>query len=76
VLLLLRSERMLAATHMDFFSRCRNSGAEQSDVESSITMLTDYYMGIEPQGVGNWIMLDGTFIGNNTPSNSNPYNHW
>jgi hypothetical protein len=46
------------------------------DVESSITLLTDYYIGIERQGVGNWIMLDGTFLGNNTPSNSNPYKHW
>jgi hypothetical protein len=54
----------------------RNSGAEQLEVETVLAPLTDYFMGIEPRGANNWIMLDGTVLGNNTPSNSNPYKHW
>jgi hypothetical protein len=32
--------------------------------------------GIEPLGNHSWVLLDGTFLGNNTISNANPYKHW
>jgi hypothetical protein len=37
-----------------------------------------YYIGLERPGpVGsNWYFLDGTYVGNGVPSNSDPYAHW
>ncbi len=32
--------------------------------------------GIERLGQHSWVLLDGTFLGNNTISNANPYKHW
>jgi hypothetical protein len=58
-----------------------NSGNEQSMVEVALAPANNYYLGIEPLGNttikgGIFVMLDGTFLGNTTPSNSNPYKHW
>ena len=53
---------------------CR-SGEEQYYIETALAINANYYLGIEAQGPGNWMLLDGTFIGNNTPSVS-PYRHW
>jgi hypothetical protein len=33
-------------------------------------------MGIEQIATNTFVWLDGTFIGNTTPSNSSPYKHW
>jgi hypothetical protein len=32
--------------------------------------------GIEPVGRNLWQLLDGTFLGNDSISNANPYKHW
>jgi hypothetical protein len=58
-----------------------NSGDEQRLVEVALAPANNYYLGIEPLGNttikgGIFVMLDGTFLGNTTPSNSNPYKHW
>ncbi len=58
-----------------------NSGNEQRIVEAALAPATNYYLGIEPLGNttlfgGTFVMLDGTFLGNTTPSDSNPYRHW
>jgi hypothetical protein len=54
--------------------RCR--GEEQALVEAQLVLATNYYMGIEQISTNTFVWLDGTFIGNTTPSNSNPYKHW
>jgi hypothetical protein len=58
-----------------------NTAMEQYLVELALTPINNYYLGIEPIGNislngGTFMWLDGTFIGNTTPSNSNPYRHW
>ena len=52
-----------------------NSGEEQNDVEKGLSVSMAYYMGVEKAG-NSWYLLDGTNLGNNTISNSNPYKHW
>ena len=52
-----------------------NTAAEQVVVENELNVPTDYYLGVEQQG-SSWMLADGTFLGNTTPSNSSPYKHW
>jgi hypothetical protein len=58
-----------------------NSADEQRLVETAFAPANNYYLGIEALGNttiagGTFVMLDGTFLGNTTPSSSNPYRHW
>lgn len=65
-----------------------NSGLKQYTVEQALSPTdislpaNNYYLGIEPLMSntnltgGFFVMLDGTFLGNTTPSNSDPYKHW
>jgi hypothetical protein len=58
-----------------------NTAAEQRMVETALSTASNVYMGIEALGNstlngGTFVMLDGTFLGNLTPSSSNPYKHW
>ena len=52
------------------------SGAEQLAVETALALPNLYYMGIEQISLNTFVWLDGSFIGNTAPSNSNPYRHW
>jgi hypothetical protein len=52
------------------------SAAEQLAVETALELPNLYYMGIEQISLNTFVWLDGSFIGNTTPSNSNPYRHW
>ena len=57
---------------------CCPAAEEQRIVEKQLPTATSagYYLGIEEISNGTFVLLDGTFIGNTTPSNSNPYKHW
>jgi hypothetical protein len=54
---------------------CCCSAAEQREVEFHLPAAANYYIGVEPMGAS-WVLSDGTFLGNTTPSNSSPYKHW
>ena len=45
-------------------------------MEVALALPDNYYMGIEQISNNTFVMLDGTFLGNMTPSNANPYKHW
>lgn len=45
-------------------------------MEFMLALPNNYYMGIEQISTNTFVWLDGSFIGNTTPSNSNPYRHW
>jgi hypothetical protein len=57
-----------------------NTAMEQRLVDA-VFAANNYWLGIEPLrntsvfGT-NWVLADGQFLGNMTPSNSNPYRHW
>jgi hypothetical protein len=42
----------------------------------ALALPNNYYMGIEQIATNTFVWLDGSFIGNTTPSNSSPYKHW
>lgn len=58
-----------------------NTEAEQRSVETAFSGAANYWLGIEPlRNVtlygGVWVLADGQFLGNLTPSTAGPYRHW
>jgi hypothetical protein len=57
-----------------------NSAAEQRTVER-VLAANNYWIGIDllrnlTVHGSNWVLGDGSFIGDLTPSNADPYKHW
>jgi hypothetical protein len=77
------------ANYTNHRQACRNQGgylasfntAEEQRLVNRMLTADNYWIGIEPlRNVstfgGVWVWADGQFIGNLTPSNSDPYRHW
>jgi hypothetical protein len=52
-----------------------NSALEQSSVDNRLYS-TIYWIGVELVAQRQWVMADGTPVGNGVPSDADPYAHW
>jgi hypothetical protein len=75
------STHKLACQNLGGYLVSFNTAEEQRLVQTQLSGVDNYWIGIEPfRNVSQFgpvfVWTDGQFIGNFTPSNSNPYRHW